>query len=243
MIGSKVYSLDIIDSTNEFARALIGGTPEGTVVLARQQTCGRGRFGKTWYSPEQGLWMSIILRPRSRSLITIATGVAVCDALVRCGVFPSIKWPNDILLHGKKIGGILTEIVDSTVIVGIGLNLNIESFPVELCESASSVYLETKKVLKKETVYGDVCTQLDYYYTMLEQNRIQELLTKWRYFAAVLGQEVIIEMGDKHITGMALDISENGALIVNCGNGKTEHVIGGTCTLIKQNPGCQTKDA
>lgn len=237
MIGSKVYSLDIVDSTNEFARALIGTAPEGTVVLARQQTCGKGRFGKTWYSPEEGLWMSVILRPRNMSLITIATGVAVCDALVRCGVFPSIKWPNDILLNGKKIGGILTEIVDSTVIVGIGLNLNMQSFPVELSEIASSVYLETKKVLKKKTVYDDVCTQLDYYYAMLEQNRIQELLKKWRYYAAVLGQEVIIEMGDKQMTGTALDINENGALIVNLADGRTEHVIGGTCRLMKRDMG------
>jgi len=232
MIGSKVYSLDIVDSTNEFAKALIGNTPEGTVVRARQQAHGRGRFGKTWFSPEQGLWMSVVLRPSNPALITIAAGVAVCEALDACGVSPSIKWPNDILLNNKKVGGILTEIVDHHVILGIGLNLNIQSFPDELTDIASSVYLETGQRIDRERVYSRVCSQLERCYAMLTDNHVEELLFLWRSHAIFLGHDVIIEQGDKKMTGTARDISETGALVVTLSDGRQEQVIGGTCTLL-----------
>ncbi len=232
MIGSKVYSLDIVDSTNEFAKALLNATPEGTVVLARQQTNGRGRFGKTWFSPEQGLWMSVVLRPTNPALITIAAGVAVCEALHDCGVSPSIKWPNDILLNNKKIGGILTETVDHHVIVGIGLNLNIQSFPDDLSDVASSVYLETGQRIDREKVYNRVCSQLERCYTMLIENQIDALLSLWRSHAMFLGHDVVVEQGDKKMTGTALDISESGALIVTLSDGRLERVIGGTCRLL-----------
>lgn len=234
MIGCKVYSLDVVDSTNEFAKALIETTPEGTVVRARQQTNGRGRYGKTWYSPEQGLWMSVVLRPANPALITIAAGVAVCEALRECSVSPSIKWPNDILLNEKKIGGILTEIVDNHVIVGIGLNLNIKSFPDELTDIASSVYLETGQRIDREQVYNRVCSQLETCYTMLIDSRIAALLSLWRSHAVFLGRDVIIEQGDKKMVCTARDISETGALVVNLSDGRTEYVSGGTCNVLNR---------
>lgn len=232
MIGSKVYSLDIVDSTNEFAKALIGKTPPGTVVRARQQTHGRGRYGKAWYSPEPGLWMSVVLEPAELGLITIAAGVAVCEALHACGVSPSIKWPNDILLNNRKIGGILTEIVDHHVIVGIGLNLNIQSFPAELTDVASSVYLETGQRIDRETMFDHVCAQLERCYAMLTNSQIDELLSLWRSRAVFLGHDVIIEQGDRIMTCTARDISETGALVVNFSDGRTEYVAGGTCRLL-----------
>jgi len=232
MIGSKVYSLDIVDSTNEFAKALIETTPEGTVVRARQQTHGRGRFGKTWYSPEQGLWMSVVLRPSNPALITIAAGVAVCEALDACGVSPSIKWPNDVLLNNKKIGGVLTEIVDHHVIVGIGLNLNIQSFPDELTDIASSVYLETGQRIDREEAFNRVCNQLERCYTMLTKNQTRALLSLWRSHAVFLGHDVVIEQGDQKMTCTARDISETGALIVSQSDGTIEQIVGGTCRLV-----------
>ena len=234
LIGSKLYYFDSLESTNEYAKTLIKDAPEGAVILVDQQTGGRGRFGKQWYSPEGGIWMSIILRPPDPSLITIIAGVAVCRALHMNGVLPGIKWPNDIVLNGKKIGGTLTEIIDKTIILGIGVNLNIREFPDELEATASSVFLETKKHLEKKMVFDTLCKQLDDCYIMLKQNKITDLLTEWRHYTILLGQQVVIEMPDKELSGKVLDISRDGALIVMRSDGKIMRVVAGVCHLRKK---------
>jgi len=231
LIGSKLYYFDSLESTNEYAKTLIKDAPEGAVILVDQQTGGRGRFGKQWYSPEGGIWMSVILRPPDPSLITIIAGIAVCRALHMNGVLPGIKWPNDIVLNGKKIGGTLTEIIDKTVILGIGVNLNIRDFPDELEAIASSVFLETKKHLEKKMVFDTLCKQLDDCYIMLKQNKITDLLTEWRHYTILLGQQVVIEMPDKELSGKVLDISRDGALIVMRSDGKIMRVVAGVCHL------------
>ncbi len=233
IIGSKVYYFDKIDSTNEYAKSLINTAPEGAVILADQQTKGKGRYGKTWFSPEDGIWMSVLLRPVKTSLITIAAGIAICEALHVSGVLAGMKWPNDILLNRKKIGGILTEIVDNTIIVGIGINLNVRKFPTKLKHVASSVLLETKKHLEKEMVYDDLCKQLDDCYLMLKNDLVSELLTKWRHYTIVLGQEVIIETADRKIGGRVLDISNDGALVLQLPDNCVERIIAGACYLKK----------
>jgi len=234
LIGSKLYYFDFLESTNEYAKTLIKDAPEGAVILVDQQTGGRGRFGKQWYSPEGGIWMSVILRPPDPSLITIIAGIAVCRALHMNGVLPGIKWPNDIVLNGKKIGGTLTEIIDKTVILGIGVNLNIRDFPDELEAIASSVFLETKKHLEKKMVFDTLCKQLDDCYIMLKQNKITDLLTEWRHYTILLGQQVVIEMPDKELSGKVLDISRDGALIVMRSDGKIMRVVAGVCHLRKK---------
>lgn len=234
LIGSKLYYLDTIDSTNEYAKDLLKkNVPEGTVVLADSQEQGKGRFGKQWYSPEGGIWMSVILRPSDPTLISIAAAVAVCEALHLNGILPGIKWPNDILLNGKKIAGILVELVDDTVIIGIGLNLNIRSFPKELQDIASSVFIETKKHLEKKMLYDNLCKHLDDCYKMIQNNQGRELLTKWRHYTVLLGQIVTIEMGEETIQGKVLDISNDGALVVMKTDGNIDRVPGGVCHLIK----------
>ena len=234
LIGSKLYYFDSLESTNEHAKTLIKGAPEGAVILVDQQTGGRGRFGKQWYSPEGGIWMSVILRPLDPSLITIIAGIAVCRALHMNGVLPGIKWPNDIVLNGKKIGGTLTEIIDKTIILGIGVNLNIREFPDELEATASSVFLETKKHLEKKMVFDVLCKQLDDCYIMLKQNKVTDLLTEWRHYTILLGQQVVIEMPDKELSGKVLDISRDGALIVMRSDGKIMKVVAGVCHLRKK---------
>jgi BirA family biotin operon repressor/biotin-[acetyl-CoA-carboxylase] ligase len=176
--------------------------------------------------------MSVILRPPEPALITIAAGVALCEALRACNVSPAVKWPNDILLNNRKIGGILTEIVDHHVIVGIGLNLNIESFPEGLSDVASSVYLEAGHSIDLENVYNHICSQLERCYIMLTEGQVDVLLAVWRSYAVFLGRDVIIEQGDQQIMCTARDISETGALIVTHADGKMEQVVGGTCRLM-----------
>jgi len=234
LIGCKLYYFDSIDSTNEYAKSLINKAPEGTVILADQQTEGKGRSEKKWYSPLDGIWMSVILRPPNISLVSIAAGISVCEALHMMGILPGLKWPNDILLNYKKIGGILTEIIDDTVILGIGVNLNIRRFPKELMSIASSVFLETKKHLDKKTVFDLICKQLDDCYAILKSNKTTRLLEKWRHYTLLLGQEVAIEMGDKTLTGRVLDIGNDGGLVIMLPDRKVERVFGGVCHLKKR---------
>lgn len=231
LIGKKLYYFDEIDSTNEYAKTLLNKAPEGAVILVDQQTEGRGRFGKQWFSPEGGLWMSVILQPPEHSLIAIAAGVAVCKTLHMNGILPGIKWPNDIMLNGKKIGGILTEVVDDFVILGIGINLNIRKFPDALKETASSVFLETKKHLEKKKVFDVLCRRLDDCYGLMKEKKIKDLLTEWRHYTILLGQEVIIEMPDKEVTGKVIDISNDGALVIMGVDGKIKTVVAGVCHL------------
>jgi len=236
IIGRKLYYLDSVDSTNVYAKSLINKVPEGTVVLANLQTEGKGRFGKNWYSPEGGIWMSTILKPANISLMSIAAGVAVCETFHINGIILGIKWPNDILLNGKKVAGILTEIVDDTVILGIGINLNINKFPDELDGSASSIFLETKKHLDKKMICDLLYKQLDECYLMLKNNMVFGLLTKWRHYTVLLGKEVIVEMGDRKLSGKVLDIDNNGALVIMCSNDRVQYIIGGICHM-KKNDG------
>jgi len=234
LIGNKLYYLDTVDSTNAYAKVLLEKkVSEGTVVLADKQERGRGRFNKQWYSPEGGIWMSVILYPTDPALMSIVAAVAVCEALHLNGILPGIKWPNDILLNGKKIAGILVEIIDESVIVGIGLNLNIRTFPQELQDIASSVFIETKKHLEKKMLYDYLCKQLDDCYKMLQNKQSSELLTKWRHYTVILGQMVTIEMGDVTIQGKVLDISNDGALVLMKTDGKIERIPGGVCHLLK----------
>ncbi|MCK4252043.1 biotin--[acetyl-CoA-carboxylase] ligase [candidate division WOR-3 bacterium] len=236
IIGKKLYYFDSIDSTNLYARSLINKAPEGTVVLADQQTEGKGRFGKKWYSPEGGIWMSTILKPGNVSLISITAGVAVCETFHINGIILGLKWPNDILLNGKKVAGILTEIIDDTIILGIGINLNITKFPDELDGIASSIFLETKKHLDKKMICNLLYKQLDEFYSMLKNNMTFEILTKWRHYAVLLGKEVIVEMGDEKLSGRVLDINNNGALVIMRPNGRIDYILGGVCYM-KKNDG------
>jgi BirA family biotin operon repressor/biotin-[acetyl-CoA-carboxylase] ligase len=134
-IGKQMYYFDEIDSTNRKARELAPGCPDGTLIIAERQSEGRGRMGKEWYSPPGGIWLSIILKPDISPehiyRLTLVAGVAVAETLAGIGVVAQIKWPNDILIHEKKVCGILTEVdaeMDAVnfVIVGIGINANIE---------------------------------------------------------------------------------------------------------------------
>jgi BirA family biotin operon repressor/biotin-[acetyl-CoA-carboxylase] ligase len=231
LIGNKLHYFDTISSTNDYAKTLIGEAPEGAVILADEQTDGKGRFGKKWFSPQGGLWMSVILQPPKDSLITLGAGVAVCKTLHMNGILPGIKWPNDIMLDNKKIGGILTEIIEQTIILGIGLNLNVRSFPPKLKNTASSVFLETKKHFEIKMIFDLLLKNLDEGYALIKQDKFSELLTEWRHYTILLGQQVIIDMGEKSISGKVLDISNDGSLILMRTDGKIERVIGGVCKL------------
>ena len=232
IVGSRFFRLGEVESTNEYVKAILKDAPEGTVVLADVQTAGKGRKGRSWYSPEGGLWMSILLDHCDSCLMPLAAAVAICEAFELYDIRLGIKWPNDLLLNRRKVAGILTEVVDERAIHGIGINLNVEQFPVDLTQKASSILVETKKHLNAQTVYQDVCYSVDKYYRYLKEEKTDELLKKWRDYTIMIGRDVRIELPDRVVMGKVLDIDPQGALMVLRVDHGVEHVIAGDCRLL-----------
>jgi len=232
IVGSKVFHLNEVDSTNEYIKQILQGSPEGTVVVADTQTAGKGRLGKTWFSPEGGLWMSVLLQHPDNCLLPLTAGVSICEAFQSYDISPRIKWPNDVLLNGKKIAGILTEIIDDRAILGIGINLNVQQFPAELREKASSVFIETKKHFSTQSFLQHLCKAVNENYQLLKDERIDDLLAKWRSCSIMLGRDVRIELPGKTVIGKVLDIDRQGALIVVRADYSIEHVMAGECRLL-----------
>ena len=171
--GRKLLYFPKLGSTNDQLMQLARDqAPEGCVVVAEQQTAGRGRQGNNWYSPPgAGLYFSLLLRPQLPAIkltgLTMALGISVAEALEKTAGIPvELKWPNDLFCRGRKLGGILTEIVAKAsevdyVLVGVGLNINNEFVPLELCETATSIRLETGKSVFREGLMVEVLTNLE----------------------------------------------------------------------------------
>ena len=172
-MGQSIYFYEETDTTNNRARELAQeGAPEGTLVVAEKQTAGRGRRGKVWESPlGTGIWMSLVLRPQimpaEASVLTLLCGLATAEAIkAETGLSAGIKWPNDILINGKKAVGILTEMDCEMsevhfVIPGIGINVNTASFPPEIADIATSLYLECGKTVSRRRLVHKVLERLE----------------------------------------------------------------------------------
>jgi BirA family biotin operon repressor/biotin-[acetyl-CoA-carboxylase] ligase len=228
-----------MDSTNRKAGELaVKGAPEGTLVVAEKQTGGRGRMGRSWFSPSrEGIYASLILRPRlpphEAPRITLLTGVAVADALLAATPLkPAIKWPNDILVNGRKICGILTESsmemdVVHYVVVGVGINVNTRVFPDELKEIATSVYLETGRVFDRVLLLRAFLKRFETYYDDFLGSGFGSVEKRWRELGVVLGKEVTVHMIDTTWSGRAMELDRDGALIIEEDNGARRRIYSG----------------
>lgn len=232
ILKSKLYYLDELDSTQEHLLGLAGEAPEGTIVVADRQTRGRASAGRSWYSPEGGLWMSALLVSPMPGLMQIAGAVAVCEAMNYFNVLLGIKWPNDLMLGGKKVGAVAAEPAGEKVILGIALNLTIKSFPEELELEATSLFLETKKRFDKTMVFNVLCKELDDLYVMCQHGQGSEVLVKWRHYTIMLGRMVRIESGTGAITGRVIDINSDGALVVVDSENKVRRLTEGRCRFL-----------
>ena len=216
-----------VSSTNTEAKAAaLRGMPHGTLIAANGQTAGRGRFGKPFYSPsDTGLYMSVILKPQKPlsdcTGLTMAAACAITDSLEAvCGVNAGIKWVNDIFCSGRKVAGILTEAMSDfesgmaeAVIVGIGVNLRTEDFPEDIAAVAGSVGV----FAERNRLCADIaCRLLDY----AGSAPSPELLKKYRERSVVLGREVTFRQNDAERTGTALEIDDDGCLIIQTSSGK-----------------------
>ena len=221
LIGRKVIFLREVDSTNEYAKSIAPHEDSGTVVVAERQHSGRGRRGRYWASPEGGLWVSVILKPEKHenlTLLVFAAALAVTDTLEEFGIKGRIKWPNDVLVNGRKICGILTEgRAGDYVVVGIGLNVNNE-IPNGLSRVATSMSLLRGTEVSLFHVFRSLIRNLEGWYRAYVDGLYEKILKETRDRSAVLGREVRV-VDDVEIVGRAIDIDAEGALIVQTHSG------------------------
>lgn len=245
ILGRQIYHCLELESTNKTARELAAeGEPEGSVVLAERQTSGRGRLGRVWCSPEGGVWLSVILRPSLApykiQLITLMAAVAAVDA-TSCvtGIIPGIKWPNDLLVNGKKLAGILTEVsaeIDRVnhLILGIGVNANVSPgyFGEELRETATSLLAETGVPVDRACWVRAFLSSLEGEYLKAQVAGFSDMLSRWRHYSVTLGKDIDVKLAERTVHGKAVDINEEGALLVRTESG-TETFLAGEVTLKK----------
>lgn len=235
----NILRYDTLDSTStEAANQAKLGAAEGLCVIARQQTAGRGRQGRTWVSdPDAGLYFSIVLRPQMEAkflpLITLMTGVAVCDTLKNIGLSPDIKWVNDILIGDKKICGILAETVETphglAVIVGIGVNLTSKNFPDEISQTAISIEAVVGKRISADDLAESLTRYISYFYCILNDvDGPAEVLRHWeRRSSYWRGKNVRVTLAGSIIEGVTDGVEENGALRLVTGDGSVTIVQAG----------------
>ncbi len=230
-----------VSSTQEVARELaLQGVSDHTVVLAERQTGGRGRMGRKWVSPLGGVYLSLILRPQLKPLealkLPLLAGVAVATAIQKVsGLKPHLKWPNDILLGGKKIGGILCELGAETdrvnyIILGIGVNLN-NDLPEELKGIATSMKQEQGKELSRAEFIRGLLNELEFLYRRFEQEGFKPIRQVWKDLSSTLGSQVVVSSLGEVIQGEAVDIDEDGALLLRRPDGTLTRVIAGDVSL------------
>ncbi len=241
-----LHALDEVESTQSVLAGLAaGGAPEGTVVTARHQTGGRGRRGRAWWDrPGESLLLSLLLRPRidaSRAAqLSLVGALAVTDALgTAAQVDARIRWPNDVLAAGRKICGILLEGAAGSdgrldhVILGIGINVDQTAFPDELGERATSLRLLTGRSHDPARLLEHVLDALERRYAEWRGQGFRRLRAAWRERAFTLGRPVVMPGGT---TGVAVDIAEDGALLVRTTAGPLERVVSGEVETIAGAP-------
>jgi len=212
----KIIKLDTVESTNEYAKKIASKSENFTVILAKKQRRGRGRLNRKWESPEGGLWVSVILKPEFfSSLLSLDIGLAVLETLKNFGIDSKLKWPNDLLVSEKKICGILLEKISENVIIGIGLNVNISKMNTE---NWTSMSVETKKRFNLEEVLDVLINNMRYYYSLYEKREFSKIIEEWKQNSCTLGKNVVVETIPETLSGKAIDIDENGFLILD--NGK-----------------------
>jgi len=245
VMGQRIYYFEEIDSTNSYCKILgEQKVPEGALVVAEHQRSGRGRLGRSWISPaKKGLWFSLLLRPQvssqEASQLTILAAVAVARVLHRKYQLPvGIKWPNDLLLDGKKFAGILLEMKTEAeqvdyLILGIGVNVNItcEEFPQELAGEATSLQVEKGSSLARVELLTAILKEIEELYLDYLANGFNKIMELWKKYNVTLGQTVSITNWQQTWQGQAYDLDANGGLIILLPDGTMKTFYSGDVTL------------
>ena len=237
-LESKIHHFDTVKSTMDIARDFADkGTEPGTIVVSEIQSGGRGRLGREWSSPSGGIYFTVILRPDISPLyaprLNLMTSVAVAKTFKRLlGVQVELKWPNDVLIYGKKVCGILAEMraeLDQIKYVNIGIGINVNNSILEYTDKAIALKDIKGRDISRKELFHEVVGEI-----LKQQKSIQSgaILNEWRHYSATLNKKVSISGFGGEITGTAVDIESNGALIVKTQDGTTTTVIAGDCLHI-----------
>lgn len=240
---TKLYFFNEVNSTNTKAKEIANDiTADKALVYSKIQHQGRGRLGRTFQSNNQaGLWLSYVYKPiippEKATIFTLAASVAVCKLLENtCHVDAKIKWPNDIIIKGKKLCGILTEMsceMDKInyIVVGIGLNVNQLSFDDNIRNIATSLYLETGQKYDRGLLIGGLCYNMDYVYEQIICNKISDIIDEWKKYALPMGQMITIHKGKEQIQATTIDINNSGHLMVKEANGQVNTYQSGEISI------------
>lgn len=242
-VGRKIIHFDTIDSTNTYAKTIGLNCDDGTVVTSENQTVGRGRLGRQWESQSKSICMSIILKPEINifqvAKITQVCAAAVALSLEEFGIDAQIKWPNDLMINNKKICGILTEMESSNnkvnyVVVGIGINVNnsYSDFPDEIKNIASSLKIETNNEFQKSIIAAKIMNNFEIlYHEFVKNNNFKKSLDVCRKKSNVIGKNINLIKNKDITAAKAIDIGNDGELIVQYENGEIDSIISGEISV------------
>ena len=247
-LWKEVLYYNVLDSTNEAGTALCQGSGplSGTVIISDTQTRGRGRLGRKWFSPPGlNIYMSIVLvpeiPPRDAPLLTILSSVACATAIRKqCGTDVAIKWPNDLMIGGKKIGGILTEIRSDPdrvawAVIGIGINVNMDSGHLrgDLRKIATSIKAESGAYHARSGLIIAILREFERFYGILIDKGGAPLAEKWRELSCTLGKHVSVSAGPRPFSGLAENIDDEGLLLLRLPTGELKRIGAGDLTVLR----------
>lgn len=247
-IGREIIFFKTIGSTNTAALELAEkGAPHGTVVIADRQAKGKGRLGRTWVSPPgSNIYMSVILRPeiepKDATLLTIMTAVSCAKGVMKStGLKAEIKWPNDLMISKKKLGGILTEMKSDPdgivfAVIGIGINVNSKTtkdFPPDIRGIATSIREELGKIQSRTFIIAEILKETEHWYKVLLTEGRKPLFDEWKRLSSTLGRKVKVTVGDNVFTGVAEDIDKGGMLILRLPSGILKKISSGDLTMMR----------
>jgi BirA family biotin operon repressor/biotin-[acetyl-CoA-carboxylase] ligase len=236
----RVWYADTVGSTNDIAEGLAShGAPDGTIVLADLQTAGRGRLGRTWFSPPgAGLYVSIVARPATRrevafSLMTLTAGVALADGVRACTYLPvDIKWPNDLVVGRRKLAGILTEASGAGAldhaVVGFGINLRSAAYPADVGDRATSIEAELGRPVERGLILAECVASLAAWASRVQGGGAESMLDRWRQLSPTCrGTPIRWQAPSGLRSGVTDGLDDDGALRVRTAGDKVERIVAG----------------
>jgi len=241
LLGKRVYYFDTIDSTQNFAAKIASNHNEnGTIIVSKHQTDGKGRLKRKWESPTGGIWMSIIIHPKfdvsSTTLVPIAISLALCVAIEKTlKIKPELKWPNDVTVNGKKVAGVLVDasIVSNEIeymIIGVGINFKIK--PTELANAIKKtpnfygVATLVKNDVNSLPLLHQFLYELENVFQMIDSNHIKKIVNQWTERSSTIGRNVSIVTGNGRMNGKAVKINNDGALVISKGKNVEKILVG-----------------
>jgi len=240
--GRRIFSFESIDSTNTFAKSIAQDAGEGTLVIAEEQTHGRGRLGRSWHSGKsKNLTFSVIITPdiapEYLGVLSLYAGLCVAEAIEeRTQLVPECKWPNDIMMSGKKCCGILSEstLVKGKavpVILGIGINVNENDFPPELRTVATSLFLEAKRMIDRVDLLAAILKTLEDWYRLIRENDYARIIHGWQLRAPMMGRAIAVQQNGNIMNGIAQRLNTDGSLVL-CSGDMEMNLMAGDVSII-----------